>query len=162
MQLPLVLLYFAVLVYSQTTNISDSLRWGTYRPNLYFGLRPQVPQSLMTGLMWFGTQDFQSVSSEPNLTMQSQQVLITSLETRHACDQGDGLDGYTWTTYDAREGGVQEVKDSKNNVKLTTEFLKVPGGQHGGSWAARIKGEPLDTGLLESMILSTDCLTGMA
>ena len=28
--------------------------------NLYFGLRPRLPQSLMTGLVWFGTQDYQS------------------------------------------------------------------------------------------------------
>ena len=48
--------------------------------------------------------------------------------------------------YDARDGGVQVLKDSKNNVKVTTEFLKIPGGEHGGSWAARIKGEPIDTG----------------
>jgi hypothetical protein len=67
-------------------------------------------------------------------------------ETRHACDQGDNLDSYTWTEYDTREGGVQVIKDSFNNVKLTTEFLKVAGGEHGGSWAARIKGEPLDKG----------------
>jgi mannosyl-oligosaccharide glucosidase len=63
---------------------------------------------------------------------------------RHACEQGDGLDGYTWTVFDAREGGVQVIKDGKNNLKITTEFLKVPGGEHGGSWAARIKGEPMD------------------
>ncbi|KAI1786178.1 mannosyl oligosaccharide glucosidase-domain-containing protein [Ganoderma leucocontextum] len=28
----------------------------------------------------------------------------------------------------------------------TTEFLKVPDGEHGGSWAVRIKGEPLNPG----------------
>lgn len=67
-------------------------------------------------------------------------------EARHACEQGDGLDSYTWTQYDPREGGVQEIKDSKNNVKITTEFLKVAGGEHGGSWAARIKGEPINPG----------------
>jgi len=63
---------------------------------------------------------------------------------RHACEQDDKLDGYTWTQYDPREGGVQEIKDSQNNVKITTEFLKVPGGKNGGSWAARIRGEPMD------------------
>ena len=31
---------------------NQSLLWGPYRPNLYFGLRPRIPQSLMTGLMW--------------------------------------------------------------------------------------------------------------
>ncbi|KAF8892637.1 glycoside hydrolase family 63 protein [Infundibulicybe gibba] len=110
--------------------VNDTLLWGPYRPNLYFGLRPRIPQSLMTGLMWFGTQDYQSIT-----------------RTRHACDQGDGLSGYTWTEYDTRQGGVQVLHDTPNNVKITTEFLKVPGGDHGGSWAARVKGEPLNPDL---------------
>ena len=38
--------------------------WGAYRPNLYFGLRPRLPKSLMTGLIWFGTQDYQAAASE--------------------------------------------------------------------------------------------------
>ncbi|KAJ7684923.1 glycoside hydrolase [Mycena polygramma] len=107
--------------------VNDTTLWGPYRPNLYFGLRPRIPQSLMTGLMWFGTHDYLSVS-----------------KTRHACDQGDGLASYTWTEYDTRQGGVQVIKDTPNNVQITTEFLKVAGGDHGGSWAARIKGEPID------------------
>ncbi|THH08538.1 hypothetical protein EW145_g2643 [Phellinidium pouzarii] len=84
----------------------------------------------MTGLIWFGTQDFQSFQ-----------------KARHACDQGDGLSSYTWSEYDAREGGVQVLKDPVNNVKITTELLKIQGGEHGGSWAARVKGEPLDHGM---------------
>ncbi|KAF9466429.1 glycoside hydrolase [Collybia nuda] len=120
----LLLLSLAHGTLSQRAN--DTLLWGPYRPNLYFGLRPRIPQSLMTGLMWFGTQDYQSV-----------------IRTRHACDQGDGLDSYTWTEYDTREGGVQVIRDSQNNVKITTEFIKVAGGEHGGSWAARVKGEPI-------------------
>ncbi|KAJ7581002.1 glycoside hydrolase [Mycena floridula] len=112
------------------SSLNDTVLWGPYRPNLYFGLRPRIPQSLMTGLMWFGNQDYQSIS-----------------KTRHACDQGDGLESYTWTEYDTREGGVQVIKDGQNNVKITTEFLKVSGGDHGGSWAARIKGEPMNPSL---------------
>lgn len=73
--------------------------------------------------------------------------LTRSIGSRHACDQGDNLNGYTWTTYDAREGGVQVLNDGYNNVKITTEFIKVPGGKHGGSWAARIKGEPINPGV---------------
>ncbi|KAK7023769.1 mannosyl-oligosaccharide glucosidase [Favolaschia claudopus] len=107
--------------------VNDTLLWGPYRPNLYFGLRPRIPQSLMTGLMWFGTHDYQSIA-----------------RTRHACDQGDGITSYTWTEYDPREGGVQVIQDGPNNVKITTEFLKVAGGDNGGSWAARIKGEPIN------------------
>jgi hypothetical protein len=37
---------------------NSSLLWGIYRPNLYFGTRARLPDTLMTGLMWFGTQDF--------------------------------------------------------------------------------------------------------
>lgn len=122
----LLLLSAATTALAQGTN--DTLLWGPYRPNLYFGLRPRIPQSLMTGLAWFGTQDYNSIG-----------------QTRHACDQGDKLDSYTWTEYDAREGGAQVLKDSANNVKITTEFLKVPGGEHGGSWAVRVKGEPVDS-----------------
>ncbi|EJD02084.1 glycoside hydrolase family 63 protein [Fomitiporia mediterranea MF3/22] len=109
------------------SNDSQDLLWGTYRPNLYFGLRPRLPQSLLTGLIWYGTQDFRSFQN-----------------ARHACEQGDGLAGYTWTEHDPREGGVQVLNDPMNNVKVTTELLKVNGGEHGGSWAARVKGEPLD------------------
>lgn len=46
---------------------NDSLLWGPYRPNLYFGVRPRVPKSLLTGLMWTNADDFkyaqESVSS---------------------------------------------------------------------------------------------------
>lgn len=45
-----------------------------------------------------------------------------------------------------RQGGVQVIKDSNSNIEITTEWLKVPGGQHGGSWAARIKGKPIVEG----------------
>lgn len=69
---------------------------------------------------------------------------MNSPGTRHACEQDDKLGGYGWTVYDPRQGGVQVINDTDNNVKLTTEFLKVPGGDHGGSWAARIKGEPIN------------------
>jgi hypothetical protein len=34
-----------------------SLLWGPYRPNLYLGLRPRIPNSLLLGLMWAGVRD---------------------------------------------------------------------------------------------------------
>jgi mannosyl-oligosaccharide glucosidase len=129
----------------------QSLVWGTYRPNLYFGLKPRFPESLMTGLMWFGTQDYQSFVSEHLVSPsspRSSSLAVLLLESRHACSQEDALDSYTYTHHDARQGAIQEIKDSLNNVHLTIEWLKVPGGDHGGSWAARIKGEPIDLGTL--------------
>lgn len=67
MQAPWLLLLLLLPINSglatKTVEDDQSLLWGTYRPNLYFGLKPRLPQSLMTGLIWFGTHDFQSVSS---------------------------------------------------------------------------------------------------
>lgn len=40
---------------------NDTLLWGPYRPNLYFGVRPRIPKSLMTGLLWANVNSFESV-----------------------------------------------------------------------------------------------------
>lgn len=40
---------------------NDSLVWGPYRPNLYFGVRPRIPKSLTTGLLWAKVDNFESV-----------------------------------------------------------------------------------------------------
>ncbi|KAI9599740.1 hypothetical protein KEM48_006666 [Puccinia striiformis f. sp. tritici PST-130] len=106
----------------------QSLLWGTYRPNLYFGLRPRQPHSLMTGMLWFGTQDFQS-------------LLVC---TRHSCEQSDELDGYGFDKHDGRNFASHYLKDQLNNFDLRVQMLKVPGGQYGGSWVLRINGKPLD------------------
>lgn len=50
--------------------------------------------------------------------------------------------GYGWDEYDVRQGGRQTIHDSGNKLDLTTEFVKFPGGEHGGSWGVRIKGTP--------------------
>ncbi|KAF8936813.1 Processing alpha glucosidase I [Haplosporangium gracile] len=115
---------------------NSSLLWGIYRPNLYFGTRARLPNTLMTGLMWFGTQDF----SGPD-------------HIRHGCEERDGFEKYGWLKHDGRTFGIQELKDTRNNVELTTEFIKVPGGNHGGSWGARISGKPIRKG--KPMSIST-------
>jgi mannosyl-oligosaccharide glucosidase len=50
--------------------------------------------------------------------------------------------GYGWDEYDVRQGGRQTIHDAGNKLDLTTEFVKFPGGEHGGSWGTRIKGTP--------------------
>lgn len=40
---------------------NQSFLWGPYRPNLYFGVRPRLPRSLMGGLMWAKVEDFLNV-----------------------------------------------------------------------------------------------------
>lgn len=104
----------------------QSLLWGTYRPNLYFGLRPRLPHSLMTGILWYGLHDFQSFA-----------------HVRHSCEQSDELDGYGFDKHDGRNFASHFLRDQLNNVDLRIQMLKVPGGEHGGSWALRIKGDKL-------------------
>lgn len=50
--------------------------------------------------------------------------------------------GYGWDEYDVRHGGRQTIHDAGNSMDITTEFVKIPGGQHGGSWGVRVKGTP--------------------
>ncbi|KAL1880220.1 hypothetical protein VTK73DRAFT_6048 [Phialemonium thermophilum] len=104
---------------------NQSLLWGPYRPNLYFGIRPRVPKSLMTGLMWGKIETYTDYQNN----------------VRYTCEQNEGMKGYGWDEYDARKGGVQSIHDRENRIDVTTSFVKIPGGGHGGSWAARVKGQ---------------------
>lgn len=52
----------ASILNSEVTRLNnESLFWGPYKPNLYFGVQPRVPKSLWTGLMWSRTDDYQDV-----------------------------------------------------------------------------------------------------
>ncbi|PWZ02275.1 glycoside hydrolase [Testicularia cyperi] len=105
-----------------------SLMWGTYRPQIYFGLRPRLPESLLTGLAWFGLQDYGGFQ-----------------HVRHQCSDQDGMKGFTWKYHDGREFGIQEINDNENNYRIETSFLKVDTtNPQGGSWGARISGTVLD------------------
>ena len=109
-----------------STSTNGSLLWGPYRPNLYFGVRPRLPNSLLSGLLWAKVDSFSSAQTN----------------FRHTCEQHEGMAGYGWEEYDIRNGGRQVIHDAGNNLELTIDFVKVPGGSHGGSWAARISGTP--------------------
>jgi len=61
---------------------------------------------------------------------------------RHTCEQHEGMAGYGWDEYDVRHGGRQTIHDAGNSIDVTTEFVKIPGGAHGGSWGVRVKGTP--------------------
>lgn len=67
-----------------------------------------------------------------------------NLDVRHACDQGDGIQGYGYHKHDGREYASQEINDKPSNIILNTEFIKVPGGNHGGDWGVRISGTTMD------------------
>lgn len=40
---------------------NETLLWGPYRPNLYFGVRPRMAESLMAGLMWAKVDNYMDV-----------------------------------------------------------------------------------------------------
>lgn len=105
-----------------------SLLWGSYRPQIYFGLRPRLPDSLLTGLAWFGLQDYNGFQ-----------------RIRHQCSDQDGMESFTWKYHDGREFGIQEINDNQNNYRIETSFLKVDtANKNGGSWAARVSGTVMD------------------
>uniref|UniRef100_A0A8C0BZR7 Mannosyl-oligosaccharide glucosidase n=1 Tax=Buteo japonicus TaxID=224669 RepID=A0A8C0BZR7_9AVES len=54
---------------------------------------------------------------------------------RHTCEQSDGLSRYGWLMHDGENFGVQEIRDE--GLFLKTEFVKRPGGEHGGDWSWR-------------------------
>ena len=65
------------------------------------------------------------------------------------------MEGYGWEEYDVRNGGRQVIHDAGNTLDLTIDFIKAPGGQHGGNWAARIRGEPREdapAGLISTVV----------
>ena len=63
-----------------------------------------------------------------------------SQDFRYTCEQNEGMAGYGWDEYDVRQGGKQAIHDTRNGIDLSTEFVKFPGGDHGGSWGVRVKG----------------------
>ena len=52
------------VVLSENAKLSnESLLWGPYKPNLYFGLRPRIPKSLSAGLLWAKVDEYETVQS---------------------------------------------------------------------------------------------------
>ncbi|XP_004369226.1 mannosyl-oligosaccharide glucosidase [Trichechus manatus latirostris] len=108
---------------SSSPAVAPDLFWGTYRPHVYFGMKTRSPQPLLTGLMW------------------AQQGATPGIpKLRHTCEQGDGVGPYGWEFHDGLSFGRQHIQDGA--LKLTTEFVKRPGGQHGGDWSWRVTVEP--------------------
>ncbi|XP_076150845.1 mannosyl-oligosaccharide glucosidase [Alosa pseudoharengus] len=103
---------------SSSAEVSPERFWGSYRPQVYFGMKTRSPRSVVTGLMWL------------------RQFSDMDVNLRHTCEQGDRLQGYGWLMHDGVSFGVQEIRDS--DFTLTTEFVKRMGGEHGGDWTWRI------------------------
>lgn len=106
--------------YSQLSN--DSLLWGPYRSSLYFGIRPRIPRSLLSGLMWFNVDSYDAIGN-----------------LRHVYEQGDNMKKANWVSYDPRTGGRLVVSDQDCHIDVIIDFVK---SEDGKSWGTKIKGVP--------------------
>eukprot|EP00002_Diphylleia_rotans_P002326 TRINITY_DN1147_c0_g2_i3.p1 TRINITY_DN1147_c0_g2~~TRINITY_DN1147_c0_g2_i3.p1 ORF type:complete len:651 (-),score=111.80 TRINITY_DN1147_c0_g2_i3:660-2612(-) len=94
--------------------------WGTYRPNLYFGLRTKTsPETVQMGMMWFGGNQLN--------------------EIRHDCNMDNKGVHYNWVRHDGRRFGQQEITDQSNGVKLQTTYINPKGLDD--QWLAQISGD---------------------
>ncbi|XP_067389611.1 mannosyl-oligosaccharide glucosidase isoform X2 [Emydura macquarii macquarii] len=106
--------------------------WGSYRPHVYFGMKPRSPRPPVTGLMWLP------------------QAAEAAAGLRHTCEQSDGLPAYGWQLHDGLRFGRQEIRD--RGLALRTEFVKRPGGEHGGDWSWRVSAWPEGGGAQVSLL----------
>ncbi len=121
--------------YSRASNAS--LLWGPYRPNVYLGIRPRIPLSLISGFVWFNADDLSGISN-----------------ARHFCNQHDDLNSFGWTNYDPRIGGTEFISDNNAKLNLTFNFIKTPNGKN---WGVKVKGVPFnnDKNTISSIVFYT-------
>uniref|UniRef100_M4EMK9 Mannosyl-oligosaccharide glucosidase n=2 Tax=Brassica campestris TaxID=3711 RepID=M4EMK9_BRACM len=100
----------------------ESLYWGTYRPQVYFGVRARTPQSLVAGLMWLGDEKDDD----------GKHVM------RHFCENSQNLKSFGWREHNGIDFGRQELLDQ--DMILETSFVKSKEGSlgYGGDWSVRI------------------------
>ncbi|KAJ0235419.1 hypothetical protein HA466_0266020 [Hirschfeldia incana] len=100
----------------------ESLYWGTYRPQVYFGVRARTPQSLVAGLMWLGDK------KDDN----GKHVM------RHFCENSQDLKSFGWKEHNGVDFGRQEILD--RDMILETSFVKSKEESlgYGGDWSVRI------------------------
>lgn len=53
----------SVLIKEAARANNESLLWGPYKPNLYFGVRPRIGNSLSAGLMWARLDNLEGVQN---------------------------------------------------------------------------------------------------
>jgi mannosyl-oligosaccharide glucosidase len=53
----------SILVNEVAKANNQSLLWGPYKPNLYFGVQPRIPKSFAGGLLWAKVDDYATAQS---------------------------------------------------------------------------------------------------
>lgn len=57
----------SILVNEVAKANNQSLLWGPYKPNLYFGVQPRLAKSLTAGLMWANVDSYENAQSSTSL-----------------------------------------------------------------------------------------------
>nr|CUU99616.1 hypothetical transcript [Hymenolepis microstoma] len=96
---------------------NPELFWGTYRPNVFFGMSHRSPHSMLFGLAW--------VSFDGK-----------SIVFRHQCTNDGDLKSYNWIEHDGRNYGIHEIISGNHNI--TVAFVKRPNTPYGGDWTTRV------------------------
>uniref|UniRef100_A0A2I3GQF6 Mannosyl-oligosaccharide glucosidase n=1 Tax=Nomascus leucogenys TaxID=61853 RepID=A0A2I3GQF6_NOMLE len=89
---------------------------------------------------WGGMDQENPEGQVPRLMWAQQGTTPGTPKLRHTCEHGDGVGPYGWEFHDGLSFGRQHIQDGA--LRLTTEFVKRPGGQHGGDWSWRVTVEP--------------------
>lgn len=106
-----------------TGDLTDtSLLWGPYRSALYFGIRPRIDRSLLSGLMWFNVDNFDNPGN-----------------IRHFYESNHDMGMANWVSFDPRVGGRQIIKDNECHIDIVIDFVKT---KDGNSWGVKIKAKP--------------------
>lgn len=130
---------------------NPELFWGTYRPNIFFGMSHRSPHSMLFGLAWVAF-DGQSIAFRHQCTNDGGLRGYAGLQFIHSYNTFSlftFIFSYNWIEHDGRNYGIQTIISGNHNI--TVAFVKRPNTPYGGDWTARIsvssvnKVSPFDT-----------------
>ncbi|EFC46349.1 glycosyl hydrolase family protein [Naegleria gruberi] len=118
----------------QTTLYNHTMKWGTYRPQVIFGMKTRNPKSVITGLMWNRADTWDGVN-----------------KMRHNSNMDFNNVVYGWNRHDGQNFAMQTIKDHENSLQIETRMMKhvsentfVPSvNEKGGDWTVRLIGKEL-------------------
>lgn len=101
------------------------MKWGTYRPQVFFGMKTRSTRPMITGLMW---------SPAHAHYFNDNGGAGSHMSLRHTSEMDSNI-SYGWNQHDGRSFGRQEILDRSNQLRLMTEMLKtvVPNDRDGDS-----------------------------
>ncbi|KAG2393859.1 hypothetical protein C9374_003623 [Naegleria lovaniensis] len=91
----------------QTQFYNHTMKWGTYRPQVIFGMKTRSPKPILTGLMWHRADTVDGIS-----------------KLRHDSNMDFNNVRYGWNRHDGQYFAMQNIRDFENLIQLDTKLLK--------------------------------------